>query len=74
MFKGKPLFGGIKPSGNGTVTIPKSAITKSKDPEALRHDISEQYTEAVQRYPELEFGIFVDAESDDIRITWSERK
>lgn len=60
----------LKDSLHGNVTITKAGIMKSNDPDQLRKEISEQYTEAVQKYPELEFDILVDKVTDEIRISW----
>lgn len=75
MRKHKPVFGGIKIEDNSTgyVVIPKASILNSKDPDSLRHEISEEYSKAVQEHPDLEFGILVDPQSDDIRIDWTPR-
>jgi hypothetical protein len=58
------------PTSNGFITIKKSAIIDSTDPEALRKELSEQYTRIVQEYPHLDFGILVDGRTDDITISW----
>jgi hypothetical protein len=74
--KPKQIFGNINPSDtdHGNITVPKSQIAASKDPMALRHAISEQYTEMVQNHPDVEFGIIVDPNSDDIKISWRKIK
>jgi hypothetical protein len=63
----------LKDALHGSVRVPKSQIIMSKDPMALRHAISEQYTEMVQKHPELDFGITVDPKSDDIVVHWSRK-
>lgn len=64
----------LKNALHGSVRISKSRIITSKDPMALRQIISEQYTDMVQKYPELDFGIVVDPKSDDIVVSWSKRQ
>lgn len=75
MRKFKPLIpneSDLKnPTCKGFVSIPKSGITKSNDPEALRLYISEEYTRVVQAYPHLNFGILVDNVTDEIQISWA---
>lgn len=70
-----PMFGLVKPGegDEGSIFIPKSKVIAAKDPEAFRHRISEEYTAAVQKYPEMDFSILVDERTDDIRITWKKR-
>jgi hypothetical protein len=70
-----PMFGLVKPGegDSGTIYIPKSKMLASKDPDAFRRRISEEYTAAVQKYPEMDFSILVDEGTDAIRITWKKR-
>jgi hypothetical protein len=77
MSKDKPKdifkYMDLKDALHGSVRIPKSQIVESKDPMALRHAISEQYTEMVQKHPDIDFSILVDPQSDDINISWRKR-
>lgn len=63
----------LKDAVRGSVRIPKSQIIESKDPMALRHAISEQYADLVQKHPELNFGIVVDPKDDSINVSWSRK-
>lgn len=77
MAKDKPKqffkYMDLKDASHGFVRIPKSQVTESKDPMALRHAISEQYADLVQKHPELDFGIVVDPDDDSINVSWSKR-
>lgn len=63
----------LKDAVRGSVRIPKSQIIESKDPVALRHAISVQYADLVQKHPELNFGIVVDPKDDSINVSWSRK-
>ena len=71
----EPLFGLVLGDGDhGSVLIPKSKMNAAKDPVKFRAMISDEYTKAVQKYPDVDFSILVDPNSDDIKITWRRRK
>lgn len=74
MRKHKSIFGVVPSSGStGHTVVKKTTIVASADPDSLRHAISEEYAKAVQEHPDLEFGILVDPDTDDIRIDWRPR-